>query len=107
MNDRAGMIATLRQRNFALLWTAGLISLIGDWAFYAAMPIFILDRTGSAFQSGLVWAAIALRQASSCRASLYTGMTILTANFLFIIVLPLYAQSHPTVHAEIEKQPCF
>lgn len=54
------MIATLRQRNFALLWTAGLISLIGDWAFYAAMPIFILDRTGSAFQSGLVWAAIAL-----------------------------------------------
>jgi MFS family permease len=60
MNDRAGMIATLRQRNFALLWTAGLISLIGDWAFYAAMPIFILDRTGSAFQSGLVWAAIAL-----------------------------------------------
>jgi len=60
MNDRAGMIATLPQRNFALLWTAGLISLIGDWAFYAAMPIFILDRTGSAFQSGLVWAAIAL-----------------------------------------------
>ena len=54
------MIATLRQRNFALLWTAGLISLIGDWAFYAAMPIFILDRTGSALQSGLVWAAIAL-----------------------------------------------
>jgi MFS family permease len=60
MNGRAGMIATLRQRNFALLWTAGLISLIGDWAFYAAMPIFILDRTGSALQSGLVWAAIAL-----------------------------------------------
>jgi MFS family permease len=54
------MIAVLRQRNFALLWTAGLISLIGDWAFYAAMPIFILDRTGSAFQSGLVWAAIVL-----------------------------------------------
>jgi MFS family permease len=54
------MIATLRQRNFALLWTAGLVSLTGDWAFYAAMPIFILDRTGSAFQSGLVWAAIAL-----------------------------------------------
>ena len=54
------MISTLRQRNFALLWTAGLISLIGDWAFYAAMPIFILDRTGSAFQSGLVWTVIVL-----------------------------------------------
>jgi MFS family permease len=54
------MISTLRQRNFALLWTAGLISLIGDWAFYAAMPIFVLDRTGSAFQAGLVWAVIVL-----------------------------------------------
>ncbi len=54
------MLSTLRQRNFALLWTAGLISLIGDWAFYVAMPIYVLDRTGSASLSGLVWAAIAL-----------------------------------------------
>jgi predicted MFS family arabinose efflux permease len=54
------MISTLRQRNFALLWTAGLISLVGDWAFYAAMPIFVLDRTGSAVWSGLVWAAVVL-----------------------------------------------
>lgn len=54
------MISTLRQRNFALLWSAGLISLIGDWAFYAAMPIFVLDRTGSAALSGLVWAVIVL-----------------------------------------------
>ena len=46
------MIATLRQRNFALLWSAGLISLIGDWGFYAAMPIFILDETGSVFLAG-------------------------------------------------------
>lgn len=54
------MLATLRQRNFALLWTAGLISLIGDWAFYAAVPIYVLDRTGSAALSGLVWAVIVL-----------------------------------------------
>ena len=52
------MIATLRQRNFALLWTAGLISLIGDWALYTVMPIYVLDRTGSALQSGLVWAIL-------------------------------------------------
>ena len=56
------MLAVLRQRNFGLLWMAGLISMIGDWAFYAAMPVFILDRTGSVFLSGLVWTFIALPQ---------------------------------------------
>jgi predicted MFS family arabinose efflux permease len=54
------MISVLRQRNFALLWTAGLLSLLGDWAFYTIMPVFVLDRTGSVFLAGSVWAVIAL-----------------------------------------------
>jgi predicted MFS family arabinose efflux permease len=54
------MIPVLRQRNFALLWTAGLLSLLGDWAFYTIMPVFVLDRTGSVFLAGSVWAVIAL-----------------------------------------------
>lgn len=54
------MIRVLRQRNFALLWTAGLLSLLGDWAFYTIMPVFVLDRTGSVFLAGSVWAVIAL-----------------------------------------------
>jgi hypothetical protein len=32
------MLATLRQRNFALLWCAGLISLIGSRAMMTALP---------------------------------------------------------------------
>lgn len=42
------MIATLRNRNFTLLWAAGLISLIGNWMLVAALPFYIYDITGSA-----------------------------------------------------------
>ncbi|HQY31896.1 MAG TPA: MFS transporter, partial [Thermomicrobiales bacterium] len=56
------MLTVLRQRNFGLLWTAGLISLIGDWAFYGVMPVYILDRTNSVFYSGLTWSLISLPQ---------------------------------------------
>lgn len=35
-------------RNFRLLWSAGLISITGDWALRVALPIYILRLTGSA-----------------------------------------------------------
>src|SRR5215211_7027810 len=54
------MMRVVRQRNFALLWMAGLVSLLGDWAFYITMPIFVLHETGSVFLAGIVWAVIAL-----------------------------------------------
>src|SRR4051794_9084427 len=54
------MIAVLRQRNFGLLWTAGLLALTGTWAFYTAVPIYVFDRTNSVFISGLVWTLAAL-----------------------------------------------
>ena len=54
------MMRVVRQRNFALLWSAGLLSMLGDWAFYTIMPVFVLDRTGSVFWAGTVWAVIAL-----------------------------------------------
>jgi MFS family permease len=41
------MLATLRQRNFALLWIATLISLIGDRALMTAMPFYVYLQTGS------------------------------------------------------------
>src|SRR5437899_1222658 len=41
------MLATLRQRNFALLWTAGLISNAGDWVMFIGLPIYIFLLTHS------------------------------------------------------------
>jgi MFS family permease len=40
--------APLRQRDFGLLWWAGLISLAGNWALAIALPIYVLRLTGSA-----------------------------------------------------------
>ena len=41
------MLATLRLRNFALLWTAGLISLAGSLVLFAALPLHVYRLTGS------------------------------------------------------------
>jgi predicted MFS family arabinose efflux permease len=42
------MIATFRNRNFSLLWLAGLISIMGNWMLIAALPFHIYSVTGSA-----------------------------------------------------------
>ena len=42
------MFATLRNKNFALLWVGGLISMIGNWILIAAMPFHIYSLTNSA-----------------------------------------------------------
>src|SRR4051812_16508739 len=54
------MRRVMRQRNVALLWMAGMVSLLGDWAFYTVVPVYVLDETGSVLVAGLVWAVIAL-----------------------------------------------
>ena len=48
------MLATLRQRNFALLWTAGLISNAGDWVMFIGLPIYIFLLTHSILATGLM-----------------------------------------------------
>lgn len=51
------MLATLRQRNFALLWTGGLISTIGDWILRVALPFYVYQRTGSTLATGAMYIA--------------------------------------------------
>jgi MFS family permease len=54
------MLDVLRRRDFALLWTGGLISIAGDWVLYAALPFFVYERTGSTIATaGMVVAELA------------------------------------------------
>lgn len=46
------MLTVLRQRNFALLWIGGLISMLGDWILITAIPFYLYEQTGSALAVG-------------------------------------------------------
>jgi MFS family permease len=52
-----GILATLRQRDFALLWLAGLVSVAGDYALIVALTLHAYALTGSAVATGGVFAA--------------------------------------------------
>jgi MFS family permease len=51
------MVRVLRQRNFALLWFAGLISMIGDWMLFIALPIYTYNLTHSSLATGIMFMA--------------------------------------------------
>ena len=51
------MLTTLRQRNFSLLWSAGLISMTGDWMLFIALPIYVYKLTGSALATSAMFIA--------------------------------------------------
>jgi len=54
------MLATLKHKNFALLWAGGLISMIGNWMLIAALPFHVYTLTGSALAaSGILMAMVA------------------------------------------------
>ncbi len=49
------MMKVLFQRNFALLWWGGLISMTGDWMLRIALPAYIFQLTGSALATGIMF----------------------------------------------------
>ena len=51
------MIAVLRQRDFSLLWFGGVLSVIGDYFLFVALPFFVYERTGSALATGAMFMA--------------------------------------------------
>jgi MFS family permease len=51
------MIAVLRQRDFSLLWFGGVLSVIGDFFLFIALPFFVYERTGSVLATGAMFAA--------------------------------------------------
>ena len=46
------MLAVLRQRNFALLWSGALISDLGSGMLYVALPFYVFFHTGSTLATG-------------------------------------------------------
>jgi MFS family permease len=46
------MLAVLRQRNFALLWSGALISELGSAMLYIALPFYVFLHTGSTLATG-------------------------------------------------------
>jgi MFS family permease len=51
------MLGVLRQRNFFLLWSGGVLSVVGDLFLFVALPFFVYERTGSALATGAMFMA--------------------------------------------------
>jgi MFS family permease len=51
------MLATLRHRDFALVWGAGLVSLLGDRALLTALPYYVYQQTGSTLATATMFTA--------------------------------------------------
>lgn len=54
------MLGVLRQRNFALLWFGGLISMVGDWVLFVGLPYEVYRQTGSTLATGGMFLALVL-----------------------------------------------
>ena len=87
------MLRVLRQRNFALLWVGGLISMVGDWVLFVGLPFEVYRQTGSTLATGgMILALLIPRIAFGSVAGVYVdrwdrrrlmiGVNLLLAAFL-------------------------
>lgn len=92
------MLSVLRQRNFGLLWTGGLISMIGDWVLFVGLPFEIYRLTGSTLATGgMVLAMLLPRIVLGSVAGVYVDrwdrrrLMIVVNVLLALFLLPLLA----------------
>ncbi|MBE3560927.1 MAG: MFS transporter [Ktedonobacteraceae bacterium] len=101
------ILAPLRNRNFALLFSGQLISIMGDGLYYVALPWFMLSSGGGAQALGIVLAAYGIPRAASV---LFGGVlsdrlgprnTMLLTDCVRIVLMAalafLVAQGHPAL----------
>jgi CRP-like cAMP-binding protein/predicted MFS family arabinose efflux permease len=105
MAGQAGLLKTLRHRDFALLMGSFTTSAIGSWAYNVALVVWLLDETGSA---GWVAASTVARFVPALLLSAYGGviadrfeqvrlMAVLDTT-CFLVMLVLAAETAVGVH---------
>ena len=58
--EKSRLSPLLRDRNFMLMWWAGLVSLLGNYMLFVALPVYVYGETGSTLATGLSVMANAL-----------------------------------------------
>src|SRR6478735_11470029 len=86
----------VRHRDFGLVWTAGLISTMGDWVLWIVLPIRVYELTGSSLATaGLVASAVGPRIVCGSFAGVFVDRwarrrTMMFASLLqAVVIVPL------------------
>src|SRR5215217_8136014 len=94
------MGGVLRQRDFALAWFGGLVSMLGSWALWIALPIHVYQVTGSALAtSGVIAAVVAPGVILGSVAGVFVDRwnrktTLVVGNLLLAaVIVPLFVVS--------------